>query len=808
MSNGPSAGTTAGASGESTAQPNDRLYSLVPALHRMRDADLGEPLRALLGIISEQVDIVEEDITQLYENWFIETCQDWVVPYIADLIGYQLVHAAGQPGEVITKDGQSLNRVLVPRREVARTIGLRRRKGTLRLLEDLAESVAGWSSRAVEFYQLLAATQHISHMQPQRAGTANVRKSFQMSRLDGPFDTLAHTVDVRRVNSHLSPGLHNIPSVGLFVWRLQSYAVTQAPAYCVDRARNHYTFSVLGNNCPLLVSPHEQGEGTGIAGELDVPSYIERAALEQASLEPAATKPKFEDYYGADKSLAIWRDGTQNLVPQDKIIVADLSNWTYQPQRDEVAVDPHLGRIAFSPRTSPKLSVWVTYHYGFSTDMGGGQYRRPLSPAGRRTLYPVSARAARDAGRRTSMLGHYRTINDALARWYEDNPDDAVIELSDNEAYVEPMEIVLRSGQTLELRAANGTRPSIHLRDWTTNRADAMLIRCAEREQNGLEEASDPYQAPATTNSQPGKGSNYHDYGQAQEGPPPGSVVTTDTRDAKGCAPRIVLDGLLIEGRSVQVQGDPGNGDLSAVTIRHCTLVPGWSLNEECEPENGEEPSLELNNTKARVTIEKSILGSILVMRDEVKLDPMTITLSDSILDATNSEYDALYALENRLAHATLTVKRCSVLGRVRTHVLELAENSIFDGEVTVARRQVGCVRFCYVYPGSRTPRRYSCQPDMVLARLEETSLAPLEEAERTWEALRVRPLFNSRRYGTPTYLQLNDACAEEIKRGAEDESEMGVFHDLFNPQREANLRARLEEYTPAGTNVGIVYVT
>jgi hypothetical protein len=795
------AGTTAGESEGANVQANDRLYSLMPALHRMRDADLGEPLRALLGIISEQVNIVEDDITQLYENWFIETCQDWVVPYIADLIGYQPVHAAGRPGEVTTQEGQSLNRVLIPRREVARTIGMRRRKGTLRLLEDLAESVSGWPSRAVEFYLLLAATQHIRHTSPlhlKRGGTANVRDSFQMSRLDGPFDTLAHTADVRRVNSRRKQGLHNIPSVGLFVWRLRSYPITQAPAYCVDRARNRYTFSVLGNNCPLLIRPREQGEGTGISGELDVPSFIERAALER----------RFNDYYGPDKSLCIWRDGMQNFVPQDKIIVADLSEWAYQPQRDQVVVDPRLGRIAFSPRTSPKMSLWVTYHYGFSAEMGGGQYHRPLSPVGERRLYSVSARAARERGRRASASSHYRTINEALARWYQDNADDAVIEIDDNEAYVEPVDIALRAGQTLELRAANGMRPTIHLRDWTTNRADAMLIRCAEREQSRYEEANDPYQAQVDGpyhapddeygETQEGDG----DYGQDPEEPPP------YTEEKKACAPRIILDGLLIEGRSLQVQGDPANGDLSAVTIRHCTLVPGWSVDEECEPENGEEPSLELNSTKARVTIEKSILGSVLVVRDEVTLDPMRITLVDSILDATSSEYDAVYGLENRLAHATLVLKRCTVLGRVRTHAIELAENTILDGGVTVARRQVGCVRFCYVYPGSRTPRRYRCQPDMAVTRLQALSETPLEDEEKTWEERRVRPLFNSRRYGTPTYLQLNDACAEEIKRGAEDESEMGAFHDLFNPQREANLRARLEEYTPAGADVGIIYVT
>jgi len=33
----------------------------------------------------------------------------------------------------------------------------------------------------------------------------------------------------------------------------------------------------------------------------------------------------------------------------------------------------------------------------------------------------------------------------------------------------------------------------------------------------------------------------------------------------------------------------------------------------------------------------------------------------------------------------------------------------------------------------------------------------------------------------------------------------MGVFHDLFQPQRETNLRARLEEYIPARADVGII---
>src|SRR5438477_3215390 len=64
----------------------DRLYELLPAIYRLRDADRGYPLRDLLRVVAEQVNVVEDDIHQLYDNWFIETAQDWVVPYIADLV--------------------------------------------------------------------------------------------------------------------------------------------------------------------------------------------------------------------------------------------------------------------------------------------------------------------------------------------------------------------------------------------------------------------------------------------------------------------------------------------------------------------------------------------------------------------------------------------------------------------------------------------------------------------------------------------------------------------------------------------------
>jgi hypothetical protein len=264
-----------------------------------------------------------------------------------------------------------------------------------------------------------------------------------------------------------------------------------------------------------------------------------------------------------------------------------------------------------------------------------------------------------------------------------------------------------------------------------------------------------------------------------------------------------VLDGLLITGRSVQV-----TGEFREVVIRHCTLVPGWSLDNHCRPENETEPSIELTDTSARLRVEQSIVGTIRVSENQVTTDPISIKISDSIVDAVNHDLEALAGPGRLVAHAVLELVRSTVLGKVRVHAIQLAENSILLGRVQVARSQIGCVRFCYVRPRSRTPRRYNCQPDLVVSQLppaKQGGRDPDPEV-RADEEMRVRPRFNSSRYATARYCQLSEDCAEEIRRGADDESEMGAFHDLFQPQREANLRARLAEFTPAGMDAGLIF--
>ena len=138
---------------------------------------------------------------------------------------------------------------------------------------------------------------------------------------------------------------------------------------------------------------------------------------------------------------------------------------------------------------------------------------------------------------RVGENAQHTNLGAALERWRDENPRSAVIEIVDSEVYSEPLRISLGVDQTLHFRAANLARPVIRLLDYQTDRPDPLRI-------SG------------------GRGS------------------------------RLVLDGLLIAEHAVRAEGD-----LAGLTIRHCTLVPGWGLGPNCEPRNPAKPSLELHNT-------------------------------------------------------------------------------------------------------------------------------------------------------------------------------------------------------------------
>ncbi|MEO7360529.1 MAG: hypothetical protein ABI120_09365 [Gemmatimonadaceae bacterium] len=704
----------------------ERLLRLLPAIYRTRDVAMGGPLRALLDVIGEQVELVEQDIAQMYDNWFIETCEDWVVPYIGELIGYAPVTAAGEASGRSSREGARRNQFLTPRREVAQTIALRRRRGTLAVLEELANDGAAWPARANELFRAVVVAQHVNFLM-QRPGSVLVRNVASLDLVSGAFDQTGYSVDVRRPGSTRTKGRPNIPAVAMWTWRLAAYATTETLA----RAREAdgdglYSFSILGNDAPLFVRPIAESEATHIAEESNVPAPLRRRALHD----------NVGAYYGAGLSLRLFKGAEsdrgpteENAVPASAIRVANLSGWYYEPEAGTVVVDPVLGRFAFPLDELPAGDVWATAHHGFSANMGGGEYYRTVSENTAARVYSIAHSDGLDP------------IRAQLREWEAERTTypHAILEIGDNGFYTETLDIVLAPGESLQLRAANGVRPILNLVERRPARPDPLVIR--------------------------------------------------------GSGGKFTLDGLLVVGRGLRLEGE-----LDCVTIRHCTLVPGWDLTADCGPCNPTEPSILARQFRGMLRIDTSIVGGIHVHDDEVRSDPMHIEILDSIVDATERDHPAIGTQRAGIAHAIVSVARSTIVGTVWTYAMALAENSIFAGNVRVARRQLGCMRFCFVPEDSRTPRRHHCQPDLVRAS------AAASDAE--FEAGRVIPRFTSLRYGRPGYAQLTDTCAAEIRSGADDESEMGAFHDLFQPQREATLGARLDEYIPAGFKAAIIHST
>src|SRR5262249_21390111 len=169
-----------------------QLYDILPAVFRGRDAANGLPLLELMQVIAQQSDILEDNIRQLYDDEFIETCARWVIPYIGDLVGSNPMYEIGAASE-----GR--------RAEVANTIGYRRRKGTLLALEQVSKDVSGMPAVAVEFFRRLITNESMRHVRLNSVANINLRNGAELDRMGGVFDTQNRTVEVRRIAPRVRP---------------------------------------------------------------------------------------------------------------------------------------------------------------------------------------------------------------------------------------------------------------------------------------------------------------------------------------------------------------------------------------------------------------------------------------------------------------------------------------------------------------------------------------------------------------------------------------------------------------------------
>jgi hypothetical protein len=700
----------------------DELYRLLPAVYRVRDAEQGDVLRELIELIAGQVDVLAESIEQAYDDQFIETCARWVAPYIGDLVGYRTLN---DPAGTLVS----------PRADVANTIRFRRRKGTVGVLEALAFDVTGWPAHAVEFFQVLVTTQYLNHIRPRAQATASLRSALDLELAcefqAGAFDRFAHTGEMRRVSSR--SGRYNIPNVGLFLWRAAALPLTSP--LVDDGTGRRYRFDQLGADKPLFADPRTETDVTHLSEPLDVPLPLVRR-FAQANLGAL---------YGPGLSLVLGSEtaGVVTPLPPANVRICDLEDdpaepgtWAHEPKPGDptVAIDPVLGRVAFGDPPAAGETRVATFHYGSALATGGGGYDRTSSLEQARTI--VTAQGGEALGPKLTSVaaGGELRIEDSLP--YNAPPSIA--------ATTPPAAALDRS---LIVQSVNRARPLL-------SRGDQLKL------------AMDP----STT---------------------------------------VVLSGLMLAGAPLVIE-EFGDTEPRNLILEHCTLVPGLTRNTDGSPHFTGRASLIVLHPFAKVTLDHCIVGPI------VAVDGVELSANDSVIDGTAQDQIAYCGratagggglltvstaadrqVGDGLAYGGhLTLEACTVLGKVHAKQLDVSNSLLlaalaaggdpWAAPIWADRKQAGCIRFSFVPPGSRTPRRFECVGD--------------DPAER--------PFHTSLRFGDPGYMQLRRSTNDAVRTGADDESEMGVTHELYAPQRESNLLVRLDEYLRFGLDAGVFYAT
>ena len=154
----------------------EQAWGLLPAAIRARDEQAGGALRALVEVLAAEAAVVAEDLDALADDWFIETCEEWLVPYIAELVGVRGLYPL--PGAGFSN-----------RARVADTLRFRRRKGTAAMLEELARTTTGWTAAG---RRVLRDARHDPAPEPRAAGapaTARSATANAMELVGTPFDT-------------------------------------------------------------------------------------------------------------------------------------------------------------------------------------------------------------------------------------------------------------------------------------------------------------------------------------------------------------------------------------------------------------------------------------------------------------------------------------------------------------------------------------------------------------------------------------------------------------------------------------------
>lgn len=768
------------------------LYERLPEIYRVKDAEQTPPgqLKNYLAIAEHIFDAIEKNIESLYDDLFIETCDDWVIPYIADLLGTS--HLQGDPWTL--------------RADVADTIALRRRKGTLASIERLTYNLTQWGVHTVELRENLVWNQHLNHQRPDiggdppyaamtrftpiRGGTVTLRDPAMLSLLHTPFDPFAHFADLKPPS--WGNIRYNLPNIAIFLWRLKDYQVKFSKPIVQIQATGTVEIDEATHVVQVLVHPlgdpvrlfntyqFDPKKDPPVITQLDAtPGFIPLARLTTNSEAGKPEKYVAIDAYDPLDTDIVWRDiaevGLQLHLPEPEFAATDLSEWTIRGENlcawetgikpalkdREIAIDPIIGRIiigvgtvdnglGLTEATALENHLLLTYTYGAVGNVGAHPMSRTLPDKWNNE--PVVVKPVN--------LFEGETLNAALEN-IQDEDSPVVIEIQDSLVHVLDLSAIagtfdedgglnLRLNRSLIIQAADGQRPIIKL-------MQPLRVR--------------PHDVSA--------------------------AATLTLR----------LEGLYLTRDEAFPDDEPliARAALNRLEIVDCTLDPGGQKLLDGSAEGTRQPfriSLKLRqpygfneleeevfDQTPEIILERTIAGSVLCDRG------YRLCLSHSIIDAgkgVGEDSETSFAVSNATATNPIDdwgpptqVNGITVFGRMRVEQIS-GRGGIWVHTLEVLNNQIGCIRYSYFSGnGDRLPQNLGCV---------------------TGKEAKLR--FVSEIFGEPTYGQLARTSNFDIRERGPGDDAMGAFGFLLEAHKWRNLQIRFREFMPVGVRPLLIPVT
>jgi hypothetical protein len=731
----------------------EKLWEMIPAFYREEDGLAENPgaLRAIVEILAEQAAHVRRSNDRLWDDQFIDLCDSWAIPYLADLVGTRLVSSLNLRGRRV---------------DVAKTIYYRRRKGTPRVLEELISDIAGWEGTVVEEFRRLARAFHGLDPQPTPlagrftktppGGLADLRRPRGAELADTPFDEYFHSADMRRQRG--TDGRYNIPKIAFHLYRLPARRLTGVVPM-IGPNNKTFTFDPSGRDVPLFMRRNRSenfdwdnwrsarewqlpapmrcrvlghveyvvteelinGLGLALAAANDLRKLRNITFNSEANLREAISalptsaalllvfdpilkgsliqdcgKSALLPSYVPPGSLqpkSVRVETTPGTAVESNLITSgNLRAFTTTATDKRLVIDPELGRMLFIGAAPAAANLRVDYYYGFSADIGAGGYDRSAfleTPTVPVLLNSAAIPAAAiDAG--TLLV-------------------KGVTQLDDSSTYGP---VANKTGiQNALVQARNFTRPYVRL----------------------------------------------------------ASNLVLDT--GANAEAFLTLEGLWLGGSgnfSLSLRGD-----YEQVTIRHCTLDPG-GMDAQSNPIRP--VTLIVEGAVEHLVIDRSITGPIRLQAPGVV---EKLTVQDSIVQSVDPLVRAI-----DMPGVFAEMFRTTVFGELNVNRLSASE-TLITGLTNVTDTQNGCFRFSAALKSSRVPHPYESY------FIEDTN-----------------HFFTSRRFGQPGYAQLSRTAPQGLLSGAENGSEIGAFSSLLNPIRFDGLRAKVEEFMPFGLITVFIFET